>query len=68
MNECQRIQNLILNVDSKLDTVCLDARCCEKCSTEMECYNPMTEKTITENERSICRGGMNDGEVESGLE
>lgn len=34
----------------------------------MECYNPMTEKTITENERSICRGGMNDGEVESGLE
>lgn len=51
-----------------LDTVCLGARCCEKCSSEMECYNPVTEKTITENERSMCRGGMNDGEVESGLE
>lgn len=28
----------------------------------------MTEKTITKNERGLCRGGMNDGEVGNGLE
>lgn len=68
MNECQRIQNLILNVDSILDSICLDARSCEQCSSETECYNPMTEKTITKNERGLGRGGMNDGEVGNGLE
>lgn len=40
MNEWQRENSeLDTNVDPPLDSVCLDARCREKCSRETGCYN-----------------------------
>ena len=45
MNEW-RMENseLNTNVDSMLDTVCLEAVCCEKCSRETGCYNQAGRK------------------------